>query len=86
MYWFVTELQLRTAFSGMAQLNSDSKRKHDMLLAFWGFLEMRNAEQETLPTCTNSCTTSFQFTTPCQHPSANKLIVPFLWPLRKNSS
>lgn len=83
MYWFVTageaELQLRTAFPGLAQLNCDSKRKHDMLLTLWGFLEMRNAEQETLHTCTNSCTTVFQFTASCQHPCANNLAVPFLW-------
>lgn len=84
MYWFMTELQLRTAFSGTAQLKCDSKRKHDMLLALWGFLEMRNAQQETLHTCTNPCTTAFWFTTSCQHLSANKLTVPFLWSLRKS--
>lgn len=84
----MTELELRTASSGMAQLNCDSKRKHAMLHTLWGFLEMRNAEQETLHTCTNSCTTAFQFTTSCQHPRASKLTltVPFLWPLRKKSS
>lgn len=59
-------------------INCDSKRKHELLLTLWDFLEMRNAEQETLHTCTNSCTTVCQFTTSCQHPRANKLAVPFL--------
>lgn len=68
-------MKFRTAYSAKEQLNYDSKRKHDMLLRLWGFLKMRNAEQETLYTCTNSCTTVFQLTRSCKDPSVNKLAV-----------
>lgn len=37
-----------------------------MLLRLWGFLQMRNTEQETLHTCTNSCITVFQLTAFCK--------------------
>jgi len=50
-----------------------------MLLRLWGFLKVRNAEQETLYICTNSCTKFFQFIRSCKDPSANKLAVPFLY-------
>lgn len=71
--------QLRIAFSVKAQLNCDSKRKHDMLLRLWGFLKMRNAEQETLHMCTNSCTRVFRFIRSCKAPSAKNFAVPFLY-------
>lgn len=83
MYCFATaveaKLQLRITSSVKAQLNCDSKRKHDMLLRLYSFLKMRNAEQETLYMCTNSCTTVFQFIRSCKDPGANKLAVPFLY-------
>lgn len=60
MKHFVTvseaKLHLRITFS--VRLNCDSKRKYDRLLRLWGFLEVRNAGQETLDMCTNSCSTS----------------------------
>jgi len=46
-----------------------------MLLRLWGFLQMRNTEQETLRTCTNSCIAVFQLTVFCKEPNANKLYI-----------